>query len=157
LITPWLWFDTEAEEAAQFYVSLFDRSRVLDVTRYTEAGPGPAGSVMTVTFELDGQQLIALNGGPQFPFTEAVSFQVPCETQADVDRYWAAFTDGGQEGQCGWVRDRFGLWWQVVPTALPALVSDPERGKDVVRVMLRMRKLDIAALEDAAEGAAPRP
>ena len=153
MITPCLWFDTQAEEAAQFYVSLFGNSRILEVSRYTEAGPRPAGRVMTVMLELDGQRFVALNGGPEFAFTEAVSFQVPCETQEDVDRYWDAFADGGQEGQCGWVRDRFGLWWQVVPTALPALLSDPDRAQDVVQVMLGMKKLDIAALEAAAKPA----
>ena len=152
MITPCLWFDDQAEQAAEFYVSLFDDSRVLEVSRYTEAGPRPAGSVMTVTFELGGQRFVALNGGPEFVFSEAISFQVPCETQEDVDRYWHAFADGGQEGQCGWVRDRFGLWWQVVPTALPALLSDPERGPDVVQAMLGMQRLEIAALEAAARG-----
>ena len=151
MITPCLWFDDQAEQAAQFYVSLFEDARVLEVSRYTEAGPKPAGSVMTVTFELNGQRFVALNGGPEFVFSEAISFQVPCETQEDVDRYWDAFSDGGQEGQCGWVRDRFGLWWQVIPTALPALLSDPERAQDVVQVMLGMQKLDIAALEAAAK------
>jgi predicted 3-demethylubiquinone-9 3-methyltransferase (glyoxalase superfamily) len=151
-ITPWLWFDTQSEEAATFYTSLFDNSRITGVDRYGDAGPGPAGSVMTVSFELDGQPMAALNGGPQYAFTEAISFQVGCESQDEVDRLWNALTDGGVEGPCGWCKDRFGVSWQIVPTRLHELLSDPdpERAQRAMRAMFEMKKIDIAALERAA-------
>ncbi|MGZ4590576.1 MAG: VOC family protein, partial [Actinomycetes bacterium] len=125
-ITPCLWFDTEGEEAATFYTSVFKNSRILSVTRYGEAGPRPAGLVLTVTFELDGQEFVALNGGPEFTFNEAVSLQVRCDAQAEVDEYWARLTEGGQEGPCGWLKDKYGVSWQVVPTELTALLNDPD-------------------------------
>jgi len=154
-ITPFLWFDTRAEEAAQFYTSVFPNSKVGHVSHYGEAGPGTPGSVMTVDFELDGLRFTALNGGPEFTFTEAISFQVSCETQDDVDHYWSALSAGGEEGPCGWLKDRFGLSWQIVPTALPRLLGDPDRAKAerAMTAMLKMRKLDIAELERAAEAA----
>jgi predicted 3-demethylubiquinone-9 3-methyltransferase (glyoxalase superfamily) len=147
-----LWFDTEGEEAAGFYTSLFPASRILDVTHYGSAGPRPEGTVMTVTFELNGQRFVALNGGPEYAFTPAVSFQVMCETQVEIDRYWEALADGGEPGPCGWVQDRFGLSWQVVPTALPRLLSetDAEGSQRVMKVMLEMSKLEIEPLELAA-------
>jgi predicted 3-demethylubiquinone-9 3-methyltransferase (glyoxalase superfamily) len=152
-ITPCLWFDTEAEEAATFYTSVFENSKILSVSRYGEAGPRPAGTVMTVNFELDGQEFTALNGGPEFKFTEAVSFQVNCETQDEVDEFWATLSEGGEEGPCGWLKDKFGLSWQIIPTALPRLLDDPdpERSQRVMKAMLEMGKIDIAALEKAAE------
>jgi predicted 3-demethylubiquinone-9 3-methyltransferase (glyoxalase superfamily) len=155
-IVPNLWFDTQAEEAAAFYCSVFPNSRVVSVARYTEAGPGPAGSVMTVDFELDGQRFVGINGGPEFPFTEAVSFQITCADQEEVDRYWTALTDGGEESQCGWLTDRFGLSWQVVPGGMEELFADPDpqRARRAMEAMLGMRKLDIAALRAAADGAA---
>ena len=152
-ITPWLWFDTEAEDAAALYTSVFPNSKVVDVTRYGEAGPRQAGMVMTVEFELDGQMFVALNGSPEFTFSEAVSFQVSCETQEEVDWYWRKLTeDGGEEGQCGWLKDRFGLSWQIVPDVLPKLLEDPdpERSQRVMSAMLEMKKLDIEELEQAA-------
>jgi predicted 3-demethylubiquinone-9 3-methyltransferase (glyoxalase superfamily) len=151
-LVPFLWFDTQAEEAATFYTSVFPNSRIVDVTRYGEAGPGPAGSVMTVDFELDGQPFVALNGGPEFTFTEAISFQVACETQEEVDRYWSTLSAGGEEGPCGWLKDRFGLSWQIVPNVLPRLLRDPDREKSqrVMACMLKMGKLEIADLERAA-------
>jgi predicted 3-demethylubiquinone-9 3-methyltransferase (glyoxalase superfamily) len=154
-LTPFLWFNTQAEEAAQFYASVFPNSKVGHISRYGEAGPGTPGSVMTVEFDLDGQRLVALNGGPQYHFTEAVSFVVDCETQQEVDRYWTRLSEGGEEGPCGWLKDRFGLSWQIVPTALPRLLGDPDRGRAqrAMAAMLRMRKLDIAELERAAEAA----
>ena len=153
-ITPFLWYDTEAEEAATLYTSLFPNSTILSVNRYGAAGPGPEGSVMTVSFELDGQRFVALNGGPAHPFTEAVSFVVDCSSQEEVDRYWSALTEGGEESVCGWLRDRFGLSWQIVPSRLPELLTDPDRGKSqrVMQAMLQMRKIDIAGLEAAARG-----
>lgn len=154
-ITPCLWFDTQAEEAARFYTSVFPNSKLGRVSRYGEAGPGEAGSVMTVEFEVDGQEFVALNGGPEFTFSEAISFQVSCETQEEVDRYWTTLSAGGEEGPCGWLKDRFGLSWQIVPTALPRLLTDPdrERSQRVMAAMLKMGKLDIAGLERAAEAA----
>jgi predicted 3-demethylubiquinone-9 3-methyltransferase (glyoxalase superfamily) len=154
-ITPFLWFDSEAEEAAQFYTSVFPNAKLGAVSRYGEAGPGEPGSVMTVEFELDGQEFVALNGGPEFRFTEAISFQVACETQNEVDRYWSLLAEGGEEGPCGWLKDRFGLSWQIVPTALPRLLKDPDREKSqrVMAAMLKMRKLDVSELERAAEAA----
>jgi predicted 3-demethylubiquinone-9 3-methyltransferase (glyoxalase superfamily) len=154
-ITPCLWFDTDAEEAAEFYTSLFSNSRILDVVRYGSSGPGPEGRVMTVSFELDGREFLALNGGPQFRFTEAVSFQVPCADQDEVDKYWNALSEDGEEGQCGWVKDRFGLSWQVVPTVLPELLGgeDAAKSQRAMQAMLQMQKLDIAALQRAYDGA----
>ena len=152
-ISPCLWFDGEAEEAAKFYVSVFPNSKIGRISRYGDAGPGPKGSVMTVAFTLDGQEFIGLNGGPQFKFTEAVSFTVYCDTQKEVDSYWTKLTaGGGKEVQCGWVKDRFGLSWQIVPTVLPQLAvdKDPKKVERVMRAMLQMKKLDIAALKAAA-------
>jgi predicted 3-demethylubiquinone-9 3-methyltransferase (glyoxalase superfamily) len=151
-ITPCLWFDTEGEEAARFYTSVFPNSRIVDVARYGSAGPRPEGTVMTVTFELDGQQFVALNGGPDFTFNEAISFQVDCKTQEEVDAFWDALSEGGEEGPCGWLKDRFGVSWQIVPTALSELLADPdrERSQRVMRAMLGMGKIEIAGLERAA-------
>ena len=151
-ITPFLWFDDQAEAAAEFYVSLFPNSRITEVSRYGEAGPGKPGSVMTISFELDGLPVTALNGGPYFRLTEAFSMSVYCADQAEVDRYWDALLDGGQASQCGWLKDRFGLSWQVVPTRLTELIgdSDPATSQRVMSAMLKMRKIDIAALEQAA-------
>jgi predicted 3-demethylubiquinone-9 3-methyltransferase (glyoxalase superfamily) len=154
-ITPCLWFDTEAEEAAEFYVSLFADSKILDVTRYGEAGPREPGMVLTVSFVLEGQEYTALNGGPEFPFTEAVSFAVDCEDQEEVDRLWSRLLEGGGvESQCGWLKDRFGLSWQIIPRALPRLLNDPdpERAQRAMAAMLQMGKIDVAALEKAADG-----
>ena len=153
-IRPCLWFDTQGEEAADFYVSLFDNSSVTSVTRRGETAPGEAGAVLTVEFEIDGQQMLALNGGPEFRFTEAISFQVYCETQDEVDRLWNALSDGGEEGPCGWLKDRFGLSWQIVPSILPKLLSDSDQGRvdRAMTAMLGMGKLDIQALIDAAHG-----
>ena len=153
-ITTFLWFDDQAEEAARFYTSLFPDSRIVEVQRYGEAGPGEAGSVMTVAFELAGQYHVALNGGPLFPFTEAISLQVGCDDQAEVDRLWAALTEGGQESDCGWLKDRYGLSWQITPRRLVELLGDPDpvRAQRVMRAMLQMRKIDIQALEDAYAG-----
>jgi predicted 3-demethylubiquinone-9 3-methyltransferase (glyoxalase superfamily) len=128
-IIPFLWFDTQAEEAANFYVGVFPNSRIVTVARYGEAGPGPKGSVMIVVFELDGKKFIALNGGPQFKFTEAVSFSVDCKSQDEVDHYWTRLAEGGEEGQCGWLKDRYGLSWQVTPTVLGEMLSDPDPAK----------------------------
>ena len=153
-IVPNLWFDTEAEEAAKFYVSVFKNSRLISETHYTEGAPREAGMVMTVEFELDGQRFVGINGGPQFKFDEAVSFQITCEDQDEVDYYWDKLTDGGSESQCGWLKDRFGLSWQVVPTGMEEIFSDPdpERARRAMQAMLQMRKLDVAALRSAAEG-----
>jgi predicted 3-demethylubiquinone-9 3-methyltransferase (glyoxalase superfamily) len=153
-ITPNLWFDTEAEEAAGFYTSVFPNSRIVTVTHYTEAGPRPAGTVMTVEFELDGQRFVGINGGPEFTFDGAVSFQINCETQDEVDYYWQRLSEGGQEGPCGWLKDRYGLSWQVVPTGMEEVVADPdpERARRAMQAMLGMGKLDIAALRRAADG-----
>jgi predicted 3-demethylubiquinone-9 3-methyltransferase (glyoxalase superfamily) len=155
-ITPFLWFDTEAEDAANFYVSIFPNSKIGTTARYGDAGPGPAGQVMTIAFELDGQPFIALNGGPHFHFTEAVSFTIDCSGQAEVDRYWnGLLAGGGQPSQCGWLKDRFGLSWQVVPRQLSQLMGDPNpaKSKAVTQAMLKMIKLDVAALEAAHESA----
>jgi predicted 3-demethylubiquinone-9 3-methyltransferase (glyoxalase superfamily) len=151
-ITPCLWFDTDGEEAARFYTSVVKNSRILDITRYGEAGPRDAGTVMTVTFELDGHKFVALNGGPDFTFSEAISFQIECETQEEVDEYWSRLGEGGEEGPCGWLKDRFGLSWQIVPTRLMQLIegTDPETSQRVMAAMLQMRKIDIEALEQAA-------
>jgi predicted 3-demethylubiquinone-9 3-methyltransferase (glyoxalase superfamily) len=153
-ISPFLWFDTQAEEAANFYVSIFKNSKIQKVTRYGAAGPGPKGSVMTVEFLLEGQQFIALNGGPHFKFNESISFSVDCETQQEVDEYWQKLTaGGGQESQCGWLKDKFGLSWQVVPRILAKILSDPDpaKSKRAMEAMLKMTKIDIAALQKAQE------
>jgi predicted 3-demethylubiquinone-9 3-methyltransferase (glyoxalase superfamily) len=153
-ITPFLWFDNNAEEAANFYVSVFKNSKVLNVARYGEVGPGPKGTVMTAEFELDGQEFVALNGGPRFRFTEAISFVVNCETQEEVDYYWERLSEGGEKSRCGWLKDQFGLWWQVVPTVLNKLVADkdPEKSNRVMQAMLKMDKIDIEPLQRAYEG-----
>jgi predicted 3-demethylubiquinone-9 3-methyltransferase (glyoxalase superfamily) len=154
-ITPWLWFDTQGEEAAEFYTSLFPNSKIVEVTRYGSANPRQEGTVMTVLFTLGGQRVGALNGGPQYTFNEAVSFMVECADQDEVDRYWDALSEGGEEGPCGWLKDRFGLSWQIVPKALPELLGDPDREKAqrVMAAMLKMRKIEIAGLEAAAQAA----
>lgn len=154
-VTPFLWFDGQAEQAASFYVSLFANSKIGSVTRYGEAGPGAAGSAMTVSFELDGLPVTALNGGPNYKFTEAFSFSVSCDDQAEVDRLWSALTDGGEEGPCGWLKDRWGLSWQVVPKALPELLggADRNRAHRAMQAMLQMKKLDVAKLREAADSA----
>ena len=154
-ITPCLWFDTDGEAAAELYTSVFPNSKIDRVTRYGSAGPRDEGTVMTVEFELDGQPFVALNGGPDFTFSEAISFQVDCKDQEEVDYYWNAFAEGGEEGPCGWIKDRFGLSWQVVPTRLNELVTDPdpERAQRAMAAMLEMRKIDIAELERAADAA----
>jgi predicted 3-demethylubiquinone-9 3-methyltransferase (glyoxalase superfamily) len=151
-ITPFLWFDTEGEEAAEFYTSVFPNSKIVDVARYGSAGPRPEGTVMTVSFELDGQPFVALNGGPEFKFSEAVSFLVSCETQEEVDAYWSKLSEGGEQGPCGWLKDKFGLSWQIIPAALPRLLGDPDREKSqrVMQAMLKMKKIEIDALERAA-------
>jgi predicted 3-demethylubiquinone-9 3-methyltransferase (glyoxalase superfamily) len=154
-LTPCLWFDTEGEEAANFYTSVFPNSKILDIARYGSAGPRPEGSVMTVSFELDGQEFLALNGGPQFTFSEAISFQVSCKNQEEVDAYWSKLSEGGEEGPCGWLKDKFGLSWQIVPTALPELLGDPdkEKAQRVMAAMLEMKKNEIGELERAAAAA----
>jgi predicted 3-demethylubiquinone-9 3-methyltransferase (glyoxalase superfamily) len=151
-ITPWLWFDTEGEEAANFYTSVFPHSRIVEVTRYGAAGPRPEGMVMTVSFELDGQSFVALNGGPDFTFNEAISFEVSCKTQDEVDAFWTKLSEGGEEGPCGWLKDKYGVSWQIIPTALPELLSDPDQEKSqrVMRAMLEMKKIEIDDLERAA-------
>jgi len=156
-ITPFLWFDDQAEEAAQFYTSIFKNSKILNVSRYGEAGPGQKGSVMVVSFQLEGQQFTALNGGPRFKFSEAFSFVVNCENQQDIDHYWTKLTsNGGQESQCGWLKDKFGFSWQIVPTALGKLMSgDPQKANRVMHALLQMKKLDIATLEEASAGNVP--
>jgi predicted 3-demethylubiquinone-9 3-methyltransferase (glyoxalase superfamily) len=154
-ITPFLWFDDQAEEAANLYCSIFPNSKITKVDRYPEGGPGKAGTAMTVSFELDGVPVTALNGGPHFKFTEAVSFSVSCEDQAEVDRYWTALTaNGGQESQCAWLKDRFGFSWQIVPKALPELLASPDRAKAgrVMAAMMQMKKIDVAKLREAAKG-----
>ena len=152
-ITPNLWFDAEGERAAEFYVSVFPNSRITDVTYYGEAGPGPAGTAVTVEFVLDGKPFVAINGGPAFSFDEAVSFAISCADQDEVDYYWDKLTDGGEESQCGWLKDRYGLSWQVVPVALQKLLNDPDPGRAAraTEAMLGMKKLDVAALEAAAD------
>jgi predicted 3-demethylubiquinone-9 3-methyltransferase (glyoxalase superfamily) len=151
-ITPFLWFDTQAEEAAKFYAAIFPNSKILKTARYGEGGPGPKGSVMTVEFELDGQRMIALNGGPRFRFTEAISLSVDCSTQEEVDRYWNRLSQGGEQGPCGWLKDRYGLSWQVNPAILAELLAGPDakKAKRVMEAMLKMKKIDIAALKAAA-------
>jgi predicted 3-demethylubiquinone-9 3-methyltransferase (glyoxalase superfamily) len=153
-IIPNLWFDTEAEDAAEFYVSVFKNSRIVKITHYTEAGPRPAGTVMTVEFELDGSRFVGLNGGPDFTFNEAVSFQIDCADQKEVDYFWSRLSDGGSEGPCGWLKDRFGVSWQVVPEGMEQLFADPDkdRAARAMAAMLKMGKLDIAAIQRAADG-----
>ncbi len=150
-ITPFLWFDDLAEEAANLYVSIFRNSRIVNVTRYGEAGPGPKGGVMTVVFQLDGQEFIALNGGPHFKFTEAISFVVNCKTQEEVDELWEKLSEGGEKGQCGWLKDKYGVSWQIVPTVLSELLNDPdfEKSQRVMKAMLQMHKIDIKTLKQA--------
>lgn len=160
-ISTCLWFDSQAEQAAQFYVSIFDNSRITSISRYGEAGPGPEGSAMVVTFELEGLAFMGLNGGPMFKFTEAISMKVDCASQAEVDFYWDKLTaDGGQPGRCAWLKDKFGLSWQIVPTRLVELLqgADAKRSQRVMKAMLGMSKIDIAALEKAHAGeASPSP
>ena len=148
-----LWFDGNAEEAAEFYCSVFKNSRVLSKSHYPESAPGPTGSVMTVEWELDGQRFVGINGGPQFKFSEAVSLQIDCESQEEIDYYWDRLTDGGEESVCGWLKDRYGLSWQVTPTGMDDVFSDsdPERANRAMAAMLKMKKLDIAALRAAAD------
>ena len=153
-IVPNLWFDGQAEEAAEYYCSIFPDSRVVTTARYTDAGPGPAGSVMTVEWELNGQRFVGINGGPQFPFSEAVSCQITCDSQEELDSYWERLSAGGEEGPCGWLKDRYGLSWQIVPTGMEELFADPDptRAQRGMQAMLGMKKLDIAALRAAADG-----
>jgi predicted 3-demethylubiquinone-9 3-methyltransferase (glyoxalase superfamily) len=153
-ITPFLWFDDQAEDAMNFYMSVFKSSRVVEVNRYGDAGPGPKGTVMTATFELDGQEFTALNGGPHFKFTEAISFYVNCETQQEVDELWVKLSDGGEQGQCGWLKDKYGLSWQIVPRVLIDMLrdEDPEKSQRVTKAMLQMGKIEIAGLRRAYEG-----
>jgi predicted 3-demethylubiquinone-9 3-methyltransferase (glyoxalase superfamily) len=154
-ITPNLWFDTQGEQAAEFYVSVFPNSKITNITRYTEAGPGPAGEVLTVDFVLDGQEYTAINGGPVFTFDEAISFLINCADQAEVDYYWSKLTEGGEESQCGWLKDKFGLSWQVVPENWADLLNDPDRARAdrAMRATLGMKKIDIAAIYAAADEA----
>ena len=151
-ITPFLWFDNNAEEAMTFYTSIFKNSKIGSVARYGEAGPGPKGTVMTATFQIEGQQFMVLNGGPQFKFTEAISLFVNCETQKEVDELWAKLSAGGEKGRCGWLKDKSGLSWQIIPTALGQLLhdKDPEKSKRVMQAMLQMDKIDIQRLKQAA-------
>src|SRR6195256_3092610 len=152
-ITPFLWFDHQAEEAAGFYASIFPHSKVVKIARYGEAGPGPAGSAMTVEFQLEGQTFVALNGGPHFKFSEAISFVVNCQTQDEVDAYWEKLSAGGAPVECGWLKDKFGLSWQIVPTVLPEMLSDPDPQKTqrVMKAMMAMKKLNIQDLRDSYE------
>jgi predicted 3-demethylubiquinone-9 3-methyltransferase (glyoxalase superfamily) len=154
-ITPFLWFDDQAEEAVAYYLSVFPNSKILHEARHGDGGPGPAGSVMTIRFELDGNEFVALNGGPQhFGFDESISFWVDCATDEELDHYWEALTDGGEEIACGWLKDRYGLRWQIVPTELPSLLGDPdpERANRALQAMMTMKKLDIHAMKAAADG-----
>lgn len=152
-ITPFLWFDGKAEEAAHFYTSIFKNSKIVDLMRYGEAGPAPKGTVMSATFELDGQKFIALNGGPMFTFSPAISFFVNCETQDEVDSLWEKLSEGGEKQRCGWLKDKYGISWQIIPTVLGQLLQDkdPEKSKRVMNAMLKMDKLDIAGLRQAYE------
>ena len=152
-ITPFLWFDNQAEEAMNLYLSIFRNSRILSVSRYGDAGPGPAGSVMTATFQLEGQEFMALNGGPDHKFTEAISLFVDCQTQEEVDTLWEKLSEGGEPGPCGWLKDRFGLSWQIVPRVLGQLLNDPDpvKSQNVMKAMLQMSKIDIAGLKAAYE------
>ncbi len=153
-ITPFLWFDNTADEAVTFYTSIFDNSRIINATRYGDAGPGPKGTIMTATFELNGQEFMALNGGPQFKFTEAISLMVKCETQEEVDEYWDKLVAGGQPQRCGWLKDKFGLSWQIIPNALGQLLGDPDpaNARRVMEAMMEMVKIDIAKLKAAHAG-----
>jgi predicted 3-demethylubiquinone-9 3-methyltransferase (glyoxalase superfamily) len=153
-ITTFLAYDEQAEEAAKFYVSVFKNSRIRSVTRYGEAGQGPKGSVMTVAFELDGQELVALNGGSHFKFTDGMSLSVDCKTQEEVDTYWEKLSEGGEPGSCGWLKDRFGLYWQIKPTILSEMLSDPDpkKSKRVMEAMLKMKKISIEGLKKAYKG-----
>jgi predicted 3-demethylubiquinone-9 3-methyltransferase (glyoxalase superfamily) len=153
-ITPCLWFDKEAEEAAEYYVSVFDNASIVSVSRFGEGGPGPAGQAVAVEFEIEGQAFQALNGGPAFSFNEAVSFVVDCASQEEVDRYWSSLTDGGSESQCGWLKDRYGVSWQIVPKVLGQLINGPDAAgaQRAVQAMLGMQKLDIAGLQRAYDG-----
>ena len=155
-ITPNLWFDTESEEAAEFYTGIFPNSRIVNVTHYTEGAPREAGMVMTVEFELDGQRFVAINGGPEVKFDEAISFEITCKDQEEIDYYWDRLTDGGKEVQCGWLTDRFGLAWQVVPEGMDEVFSDPDKSRSerAMKAMLGMVKLDIGELRRAADGTA---
>ncbi len=155
-ITPFLWFDDKAEEAMNYYVSIFKNSRVVSVQRFGDAGPGPAGSVMTATFELEGQRFTALNGGPEFGFTEAISLFVDCETQAEVDELWEKLCAGGQPSQCGWLKDKYGLSWQIIPRVLSELLggTDPEKAGRAMKAMLQMQKIDVKKLKEAYDGVA---
>lgn len=150
-ITPFLWFDNQAEEAINFYVSLFKNSRIINVTRYGEDGPWPSGMVMTAIFQLEGQQFMALNGGPDHKFSEAISLFVDCETQEEVDELWAKLTEGGEEGPCGWLKDKYGLSWQIIPSTLGQMLSDTdaEKAQRVMHAMLQMKKIEVAALQQA--------
>jgi predicted 3-demethylubiquinone-9 3-methyltransferase (glyoxalase superfamily) len=152
-ITPNLWFDTQGQQAAEFYVSVFPNSKITNVLYYGEAGPGPAGTVLTVDFELDGQEYTAINGGPAFTFDEAISLLINCADQAEVDYYWEKLTDGGEESECGWLKDRFGLSWQVCPVGMVELFSDPDRARAdrAMKAMLGMKKIDLAAVQAAAD------
>jgi predicted 3-demethylubiquinone-9 3-methyltransferase (glyoxalase superfamily) len=152
-ITPFLWFDQNAEEAVRFYTSVFKNSKVLEESRWGEGGPVPKGTLMTARFQIDGQEIIALNGGPRFKLNEAFSLLVSCESQAEVDELWAKLGAGGEESMCGWIKDKYGLWWQIIPTALPEMLQDkdPARVQRVTAAMLKMRKLDIARLKQAWE------
>lgn len=154
-ITPFLWFDCQAEEAMNFYISVFKNSRITSVTRYGEGGPGPAGEVMTGTFQLEGQEFMALNGGPDHQFSEAISFFVDCKTQEEVDELWNKLTQDGEEGPCGWLKDKFGVSWQIIPTVLGELLGDPDPAKSqrVMQAMLQMKKIDIKTLQEAHEQA----
>jgi predicted 3-demethylubiquinone-9 3-methyltransferase (glyoxalase superfamily) len=154
-ITPNLWFDTESVEAAEFYVSVFPNSEIRNVSYYGEAGPRPAGTVLTVDFVLDGQEYTAINGGPEFRFDEAISLLINCADQDEVDYYWTKLCEGGEEGPCGWLKDRYGLSWQVVPAALGELLSDPDEGRAqrAMKAMLGMKKIDVAAIHAAADQA----
>ena len=152
-ITPFLWFDNNAEEAVNHYLSIFKNSKITKIVRYGDAGPGPKGSVMTIAFQLEGQDFIALNGGPIFKFTEAISLSVDCKTQTEVDEVWEKLSDGGQQGQCGWLKDKYGLSWQINPSILVEMLQDKdaEKSKRVMQAMLQMRKIDIAGLKRAYE------
>ena len=152
-ITPFLWFNNQAEEAVNFYTSIFEDSKIISLARYGEAGPGKPGTLMTATFLLAGQEFVALNGGPEFKFTEAISFYVHCESQEEVDYFWEKLTTGGEEGPCGWLKDKFGVSWQIVPNVLAELMSDPDAAKAgrVTQAMLQMKKIDIARLKQAYE------
>jgi len=154
-LTPCLWFDTQGEEAAEFYTSVFPKSKINHIARYGSAGPRPEGTAMTVDFELDGQKFVALNGGPQFTFNEAISYQVSCKNQDEVDYYWSKLAEGGEEGPCGWLKDKFGLSWQIIPEALPRLLEDPDQEKSqrVMAAMLEMGKIEVEGLERAAAAA----